>query len=71
MWRVPCAAEPNANAVRLIETDSSIESGVVVYLNRLSDLLWLCGRRIELEKKVDSRLREDGNEKTGRWTRAW
>ena len=58
-------------SVRLIEMDSSIESGVVVYLNRLSDLLWLCGRRIELEKKVDSRLREDGNEKSGRWTRAW
>jgi hypothetical protein len=39
-------------------------------LNRLSDLLWLLGRQIEIEQGIDSRLREDTNA-GAQWSRAW
>ena len=56
--------------VRLAESDGEVPSPVVTYLNRLSDLLWLCGRLLELRAGVDARLRDD--EHTGpRWSRAW
>ena len=41
-----------------------------MYLNRLSDLIWLFGRLIERNAGVDARLRPE--EKAGpRWSRAW
>jgi cob(I)alamin adenosyltransferase len=56
--------------VRLSESGISIQSNVLRYLNRLSDLLWLFGRLIEVELRIDSKLR--GNENKGpRWSRAW
>ena len=56
--------------VRLGETGVEINPHVVPYLNRLSDLLWLMGRLLELRAGVDARLRDD--EHTGpRWSRAW
>lgn len=56
-------------AVRLAETEP-IAPEVIAYLNRLSDLLWLFGRVIEVRAGVDSSMRgpEHGQ---GRWTRAW
>jgi cob(I)alamin adenosyltransferase len=43
---------------------------VVPYLNRLSDLIWLFGRLIEVNAGVDARLRDDT--KGGpKWSRAW
>lgn len=56
--------------VRLVDQGADIQPNVIRYLNRLSDLLWLFGRRIELEQGVDSRLREDTNNGS-RWSRAW
>ncbi len=57
-------------AVRLINSGVSLQSNVLRYLNRLSDLLWLFGRLIESEQGLDSRLRDDS--KGGpRWSRAW
>ena len=57
--------------VRLIESGEEVESDVLPYLNRLSDLLWLFGRKLELEAGVSGSLRE-ANAKTGpRWSRAW
>lgn len=57
-------------AVRLHETDGSLPTAPLLYLNRLSDLLWLYGRLIEHHAGVDGRLREDG--KAGpNWSRAW
>jgi cob(I)alamin adenosyltransferase len=56
--------------VRLIESGGAVDDPVVAYVNRLSDLLWLFGRLLELEGGVDSRLRDES--KSGpRWSRAW
>jgi cob(I)alamin adenosyltransferase len=58
------------NVVRLRETGEEVSDEVIRYLNRLSDLLWLCGRTLELRAGVDSRLRDKargGNQ----FSRAW
>ena len=44
--------------VRLGETGDEVNSHVVPYLNRLSDLLWLMGRLLELRAGLDTRLRD-------------
>jgi len=56
--------------VRLSETGVEVNEHVVPYLNRLSDLIWLMGRLLELRAGVDARLR-DGGHKGPRWSRAW
>ncbi len=43
---------------------------VIPYLNRLSDLLWLFSRLIELRAGVDAHLRNETH-KGARWSRAW
>jgi len=56
--------------IRLQDAGETVDAQVVTYLNRLSDLLWLVGRLLELRAGVDSRLRDEehaGN----KWTRAW
>ncbi|HEX8180114.1 MAG TPA: cob(I)yrinic acid a,c-diamide adenosyltransferase [Pyrinomonadaceae bacterium] len=56
--------------VRLEETGADIPVQAIAYLNRLSDLIWLLSRLLELRAGVVSRLRDD--EHTGpRWSRAW
>jgi cob(I)alamin adenosyltransferase len=57
-------------AVRLTQEGIALQPNVLRYLNRLSDLLWLFGRLIEVEQGVDSRLRE-GTNRGPRWSRAW
>jgi cob(I)alamin adenosyltransferase len=57
-------------AVRLAESGEIVSPAAIVYLNRLSDLVWLLGRWIELKKGANSALRDD--EHGGpRWSRAW
>lgn len=57
--------------VRLIESGEIVAPDVVAYLNRLSDLLWLFGRKLERDAGVDGSLRKI-NEKSGpRWSKAW
>jgi cob(I)alamin adenosyltransferase len=56
--------------VRLSETESGVPPQVTAYLNRLSDLLWLFGRLLELRAGVDARLRDDEH-KGPEWSRAW
>jgi cob(I)alamin adenosyltransferase len=56
--------------VRLIESGAEIHPHALPYINRLSDLIWLFGRQIELECGVDSRLRDDEH-RGARWSRAW
>lgn len=56
--------------VRLTEQGGAVGAQVVPYLNRLSDLLWLFGRLLELRAGVDARLREEGHGGP-RWSRAW
>ena len=59
------------NVVRLIESGEAVEPNILAYLNRLSDLLWLFARKIEVDAGVANSLREM-NEKTGpKWSRAW
>lgn len=56
--------------VRLQETGETVDAQVITYLNRLSDLLWLVGRLLELQAGVDSRLRDDEHQ-GNKWSRAW
>jgi cob(I)alamin adenosyltransferase len=56
--------------VRLMENGSEVQAQILPYINRLSDLLWLFGRMLELESGVDSRLR-DKEHKGARWSKAW
>jgi cob(I)alamin adenosyltransferase len=58
------------NVVRFAENGGVVQAEVIAYLNRLSDLIWLFGRLIELNAGIDTRLRDDA--KAGpRWSRAW
>jgi cob(I)alamin adenosyltransferase len=59
------------NVVRLMESGEAVEANVLAYLNRLSDLLWLFGRKLEFGAGVSGSLRA-ATEKAGpRWSRAW
>src|SRR5215472_12685653 len=58
-------------AVRLMESGEAVNPNILAYLNRLSDLLWLFARKLEVEAGVTNSLREM-NEKSGpKWSRAW
>jgi cob(I)alamin adenosyltransferase len=46
-------------AVRLSNEGGLPNTEVLRYLNRLSDLLWLLGRRYELERDIQSALRQN------------
>ncbi|MGA7238109.1 MAG: cob(I)yrinic acid a,c-diamide adenosyltransferase [Bryobacteraceae bacterium] len=57
--------------VRLVESGETVNPNILAYLNRLSDLLWLFARKLEVEAGVSNSLREM-NEKAGpKWSRAW
>ena len=56
--------------VRLADSGERIDPSVIVYLNRLADLLWLLGRLIERDHGVDAALRRPGDEGR-RWSKAW
>jgi cob(I)alamin adenosyltransferase len=56
--------------IRVAEEEEDIHSNVIAYLNRLSDLLWLIGRLIELREGIDASLR-DKEHKGSKWSRAW
>jgi cob(I)alamin adenosyltransferase len=61
-------------AVRLHEalqpSGETVQPEAIAYLNRLSDLLWLYGRRIEHQAGIDARLRDDAKQGPN-WSRAW
>jgi len=61
-------AERLAVAVR--ERGIEMQPNVIRYLNRLSDLLWLFGRLLELRAGVNATLRDDAHAGP-RWSRAW
>jgi cob(I)alamin adenosyltransferase len=57
--------------VRLQESGATIQPSILTYVNRLSDLLWLCARKLERDASVNGSLR-DATGKTGnRFSRAW
>ena len=58
--------------VRLMETDDRPQLlNVVTYINRLSDLLWLLGRILEVRAGVNSRLRDETEVSGNKWSQAW
>ena len=69
MARTTCR-RAERNVVRFIEAGAQVDPNVLAYLNRLSDLIWLFGRLLEVEAGVNSRLR-DAEHPGGRWSRAW
>jgi cob(I)alamin adenosyltransferase len=58
------------NAVRLAASGVEIKPEILSYLNRLSDVIWIFGRLIEVNAGVDARLR-DGETAGPKWSRAW
>jgi cob(I)alamin adenosyltransferase len=57
-------------AVALHEAGEIENAQILAYLNRLSDVLWLIGRLLELRAGADAKLRTA--ETAGpRWSRAW
>ena len=53
-----------------LRDDERTNPEVLAYLNRLSDLIWLFGRLIELNAGISARLRDES--KAGpKWSRAW
>jgi cob(I)alamin adenosyltransferase len=58
------------SAVRLGESEEEVSPMAIMYLNRLSDLIWLLGRWIELKEGASASLRDDQH-RGPRWSRAW
>jgi cob(I)alamin adenosyltransferase len=57
--------------VRLLESGATVQPAILAYLNRLSDLLWLYGRKLEHDAGVSGSLREVTGKTGNRFTRAW
>jgi cob(I)alamin adenosyltransferase len=56
--------------VALRNSGETINPNILAYVNRLSDLLWLLGRYLELQDGRDATLR-DPDTPGNRWSRAW
>jgi cob(I)alamin adenosyltransferase len=57
--------------VRLIESGATIQPTILAYLNRLSDLLWLFGRKLEHDAGVSASLRQATGKTGNPFSRAW
>jgi cob(I)alamin adenosyltransferase len=57
--------------VRLVESGDVIQPSILPYLNRLSDLLWIIGRKLERDAGVSGSLREATGRTGNRFSRAW
>jgi cob(I)alamin adenosyltransferase len=57
--------------VRLMESGEAIDPNVLAYLNRLSDLLWLFARKIEVDAGITNSLRGMNVKPGPKWSRAW
>ena len=57
--------------VRLIESGEAVAPAILPYLNRLSDLLWIIGRKLEHDAGVSGSLREMTGKAGNRFSRAW
>lgn len=56
--------------IRFIESGAGVQPTILPYLNRLSDLIWLFGRIIEINAGIESRLRPEAK-RGAKWSRAW
>jgi cob(I)alamin adenosyltransferase len=59
------------NLVRLQEGGAIVQPLMLAYINRLSDVLWLFGRKIEHDAGVSGSLRESTGKGGNRFSRAW
>lgn len=59
------------NVVRLVEGGETVEPNILAYLNRLSDLLWLFGRKLEINAGLNASLRAANQKPGSKWSRAW
>ena len=57
--------------VRFLEAGGVAQPAILPYLNRLSDLLWLCGRKLEHDAGANASLREVTGKTGNRFSRAW
>jgi cob(I)alamin adenosyltransferase len=57
--------------VRLQEAGAVVQPAILAYVNRLSDLLWLFGRKLELDAGVSGSLRDVTGKAGNRFSRAW
>ena len=57
--------------VRLQESGDVVQPSILAYVNRLSDLLWLIGRKLEHDAGVSGSLREATGKAGNRFSRAW
>jgi len=57
--------------VRLQEAGAVVQPAMLAYVNRLSDLLWLFGRKLELDAGVSGSLRDVTGKSGNRFSRAW
>ncbi len=57
--------------VRLMDAGEAVEPDMLAYLNRLSDLLWLFARKIDVDAGADNSLRKMTGKAGPRWSRAW
>jgi cob(I)alamin adenosyltransferase len=57
--------------VRLADAGEPVQPTILAYLNRLSDVLWLFGRKLEKDAGVSGSLRADTGKAGNRWSRAW
>jgi cob(I)alamin adenosyltransferase len=59
------------NLVRLQESGAVVQPSLLAYVNRLSDLLWLFGRKLEHDAGVSGSLRDATGVTGNRFSRAW
>jgi cob(I)alamin adenosyltransferase len=57
--------------VRLQESGVPVQPTILAYVNRLSDLLWLFGRKLEHDAGVSGSLRAITGKAGNRFSRAW
>ena len=57
--------------VRLQEAGAVVQPAILAYVNRLSDLLWLVGRKLERDAGVSGSLREATGKAGNPFSRAW
>jgi cob(I)alamin adenosyltransferase len=57
--------------VRLQESGALVQPAILSYVNRLSDLLWLFGRKLEHDAGVSGSLRDVTGKAGNRFSRAW
>jgi cob(I)alamin adenosyltransferase len=70
MARTICRRAERA-IVRLVESGETVQPAILAYVNRLSDLLWLFGRKLERDAGVSGSLRAGTGKAGNRFSRAW